>query len=67
MSTTRADEIIERQGQKIVKQAEQIQRLKGYVAELLAMFADEIGNMDYGPDFEDEMKRINAIEKAIEG
>ena len=34
------DEIIERQGQMIVKQAEELQRMKGYVAEL-AEIADE--------------------------
>ncbi len=37
-TTTRADEIIERQGQKIVKQAEQIQRMEANALKLIGNF-----------------------------
>ncbi len=59
------DEIIERQGQMIVKQAEEIQRMEGYVAELLLIAANHEDITMYPYTHEKDINRIDEIEEAM--
>ncbi len=54
MSKTRADEIIERQGQKIIKQAEQIQRMEDNTLKLIGNLQQAVEALREIADYADK-------------